>query len=112
MTGPIFAAFVRYQGTFIPGVTLTDWWYGVEPVMPGNTLGAAVFTHTGPVANAGLNGQDINNLTWQIQPGAIGYNVYRNSGGQPTVGNPSLAWFSATSETGVKDKGFPAATRS
>lgn len=112
MTNPIFAAFVRYQGTFIPGITITDWWYGVEPVFPGNTLGSAVFTHTGPVANAGLNGIDINNLQWQVQAGAIGYNIYRATGAAPTVGNPALAWFSATNETGVKDIGFPAATRS
>lgn len=110
MTFPIFAAFVRYQGTFIPGVTVTDWWYGVQPIFPGGTAGTAVFTHTGPQCNAGLNGVDINNLQWQVQQGAIGYNVFRQAGSQPaTTGTP---WFQATSETGVKDIGFPAATRS
>ena len=110
MTLPIFAAFVRYQGTFIPGVTVTNWYYGVQPVMPGGTTGAAVFTNTGPQCNAGLNGVDINNLQWTVQPGAIGYNVFRQAGSAPALtGTP---WFQATSETGVKDIGFPAATRS
>lgn len=111
MTNPIFAAFVRYQGTFIPGVTMTDWWYAVQPIFPGGTLGTAVYTHTGPQANAGLNGVDINNLQWQVQEGAIGYNIYRKSGSQPTVATDPI-WFAATAETGVKDIGFPAATRS
>lgn len=110
MTAPIFAVFVRYQGTFIPGVTVTDWWYGVQPIMPGGVTGTAVFTHTGPVCNAGLNGVDINNLQWQVQAGAIGYNIFRAAGAAPpTTGTP---WFQATSETGVKDIGFPAAFRS
>lgn len=111
MTNPIFAAFVRYQGTFIPGVTVTDWWYGVEPIFPGGTTGAAVFTHTGPQCNAGLNGIDINNLQWQVQEGAIGYNIYRKPATQPVPGTDPV-WFNATSETGIKDIGFPAATRS
>ena len=111
MTNPIFAAFVRYQGTFIPGVTVTDWWYGVEPIFPGGTVGPAVFTHTGPQCNAGLNGIDINNLQWQVQEGAIGYNIYKTSGAAPVPGTSPI-WFNATSETGVKDIGFPAATRS
>ena len=110
MTFPIFAAFVRYQGTFIPGVTLTNWFYAVQPIFPGGTTGTAVFTSTGPQCNAGLNGVDINNLQWQVQPGAIGYNVFRQAGSATTTtGTP---WFQATSETGVKDIGFPAATRS
>lgn len=111
MTNPIFAAFVRYQGTFIPGVTVTDWWYGVQPIFPGGTLGTAVFTHTGPQANAGLNGVDVNNLKWQVQEGAIGYNIYRQAGSQPNVSTAPI-WFSATAELGVKDIGFPATMRS
>lgn len=107
MTGPIFAAFVRYQGQFIPGITLTDWWYAVEPVFPGGTKGTAAYTHTGPVANAGLNNVDICNLQWQVQSGAIGYNIYRATGAAPALTTP---WWSATNETGVKDRGFPAAT--
>lgn len=111
MTTPIFAAFVRYQGTFIPSITVTDWWYGVVPYFPGGTTGTGVFTHTGPVCNAGLNGIDVNNLTWQVQAGAIGYHVYRKAGAAPVPGTDPI-WFDALSETGVLDKGFPAATRS
>ena len=80
MTNPIFAAFVRYMGTFIPGVTVTDWWYAVQPIFPGGTTGPAVFTHTGPQANAGLNGVDVNHLKWQVQEGDIGYNIFRQTG--------------------------------
>lgn len=111
MTNPIFAAFVRYQGTFIPGVTMTDWWYAVQPIFPGGSLGTAVFTHTGPQANAGLNGVDVNNLKWQVQEGAIGYNIYRKAGAAPVVATDPI-WWGATSELGVKDIGFPATTRS
>ena len=116
MTNPIFAAFVRYQGTFIPGVTQTDWWYGVQPIFPGGTTGTPVYTNTGPQANAGLNDIDINNLQWQVQEGAIGYNIFRAAATTPGTNpiNPATSpiWFSATAETGIKDKGYPAATRS
>ena len=110
MTTPIFAIQARYQGTYIPGVTMTNWYYTLIPIFPGGTVGTGVSNSTGPIANAGLNGVDIVNVQWQPQVGAIAYNLFRQAGSAPsTSGTP---WASFTSELGVKDIGFPATTRS
>jgi hypothetical protein len=110
MTTPIFAMQTRYQGTFIPGVTVTNWFYALVPIFPGGTTGTAVSNSTGAIANAGLNGIDIVNISWQPQVGAIAYQLFRNAGSAPvTTGTP---WATFTSELGVKDIGFPATTRS
>jgi hypothetical protein len=104
----------RYQGTFIPGVTLTNWFYALVPVYPGGPASTAVQANTGPFANAGLNGVDVVNISWQPAVGAIGYRLYRNFGTPPVfIGTPPPpAWAEFTSELGVKDIGFPATTRS
>jgi hypothetical protein len=110
MIQPIFAIQARYQGTFIPGVTTTNWFYTLIPVFPGGTTGSPVTNSTGPTANAGLNGVDVVNVQWQPQSGAIAYQLFRQAGSAPpTTGVP---WASFTSELGVKDIGFPAMTRS
>jgi hypothetical protein len=110
MNQPLFAIQARYQGTYIPGVTMTNWFYTLIPIFPGGTVGTGITNSTGPIANAGLNGVDIVNVQWQPQVGAIAYNLFRNAGSAPaTTGDP---WASFTSELGVKDIGFPATTRS
>jgi hypothetical protein len=110
MTQPLFALQARYQGTFIPGVTTSEWFYELVPVLPGNVLASPTATaRTGP-ANAGLNQIDIVNVQWQPFVGAIGYNLFRQRDSPPsTSGTP---WAQFTSELGVKDIGFPATTRS
>jgi hypothetical protein len=110
MTTPLFAIQARYQGTYIPGVTMTNFFYALVPIFPGGTTGTAVNNSTGPICNAGLNGVDVVNVQWQPQVGAIAYQLFRGIGSAPpTTGTP---WASFTSETGVKDIGFPAMTRS
>lgn len=110
MTAPIFAMQARYQGNFIPGITTTNWFYALVPIFPGGTVGTAVSNSTGPVANAGLNGVDIVNVSWQPQVGAIAYQLFRQANSAPsTTGTP---WANFTSELGVKDIGFPAMTNS
>jgi hypothetical protein len=110
MTQPLFAIQARYQGTFIPGVTMTNWFYVLVPIFPGGIVGTPVSNSTGPIANAGLNQIDIVNVQWQPQVGAVGYHLFRQPGTAPTpTGTP---WAEFTSELGVKDIGFPATTRS
>jgi hypothetical protein len=111
MNQPIFAIQARYMGTYIPGVTMTNWQYTLVPIFPGGTAGTPVSNSTGPIANAGLNGVDVVHVKWQPQVGAIAYNLFRATGNSPapTTGDP---WASFTSELGVKDIGFPATTRS
>jgi hypothetical protein len=109
MTTPVFAIQTRYQGTYIPGVTTTNWFYSLVPIFPGGTTGSAVTNSTGPVANAGLNNFDIVNIQWQPQSGAIAYQLFRQAGSAPaTTGTP---WASFTSELGVKDRGYPSMTQ-
>ena len=110
MTQPIFALLARYQGTYIPGITMTNWFYTLVPIYPAGVVGVPVSNSTGPVANAGLNDLDIVNVQWSVQVGAVAYQLFRNANSAPvTTGTP---WATFTSETGVKDKGFPAMTRS
>ena len=111
MTKPLFAMQSRYQGTYIPGITMTNWFYVLVPIFPAGVVGVPVQSSTGPVANAGLNDLDIVNVQWQVQVGAVAYNLYRKPNAIPVPGTDPI-WASFTAETGVKDKGFPAMTRS
>jgi hypothetical protein len=111
---PLFAMQARYQGTFIPQVTTSTWYYALVPVYPSGTVGAGVEANTTATANAGLNGIDIVNVSWSPAVGAIGYRLYRQRDTPPVfIGTPPPpAWAEFTSELGVKDIGFPATTRS
>ena len=80
----------------------TNYRYWVQAIYPDGLSVLSAAAATGAKAQASLTKSNFNQVQWNPSPGAIGYNVFRNTTGTTPINNPV---FVASSETGLKDDG-------
>jgi hypothetical protein len=101
---------VNYLGQFVPGVTTTEYFYGVVAY---DTTSAAIAQSAfvsafGPLV---LDGDHAINISWSPVLGAHHYNVFKNIGSIPAINSSNLFYQASFTETAILDVGYPAATR-